>query len=294
MNTVEKIKVDYNFTNGDVKNLVSLRPIMEPLAADFVKEFYEYVKGFEDTGRYLKDDTIIKKHQDALAVWFIALFSGEYGRVYLDGLERVGAAHVKINLPAHYVNAAMHFVKGYVRDVIKKECRDEEESNYLERSMGKIIDINLDIFTSSYIEEEKMFFLSQRVESYLIRFASRFSFGLNLILVLGLVALGIGILGLFVYDISHILDGNIEKGILSTLGSLLMLWVVIELLDTEIKHLRGGKFAIKVFISVALVAVIRKILVMSLAHDAVEAQMTLIAAIAVLGAVYWLIAKVDK
>ncbi len=294
MNTVEKIKADYNFTNGDVKNLVSLKPLMEPLATDFVKEFYEYVKSFDESEKYLKDAMVIKKHQDALTVWFIGLFSGEYGRVYFDGLDKVGTAHVKINLPAHYVNAAMHFVKGYIRDVIRKECKDEEESTYLERSIGKIIDINLDIFTSSYIEEEKRFFLSQKVESYLIQFAGRFSFGLNLILVLGLMALGIGILGLFVYDISHILDGNIEKGILSTLGSLLMLWVVIELLDTEIEHLRGGKFAIKVFVSVALVAVIRKILVMSLAHEEVEAQMTLIAAIAVLGAVYWLIAKVDK
>ncbi len=294
MNTVEKIKAAYNFTNGDVKNLVSLKPIMEPLASDFVKEFYEYVKSFEESDKYLKNAEVIKKHQDALAGWFLDLFSGEYGRAYLDGLEKVGAAHVKINLPAHYVNAAMHFVKGYVRDVVRKECKDEEESNYLERSIGKIIDINLDVFTSSYIEEEKRFFLSQRVESYLIQFAGRFSFGLNLILVLGLVALGVGILGLFAYDISHILEGNIEKGILSTLGSLLMLWVVIELLDTEIEHLRGGKFAIKVFVSVALVAVIRKILVMSLAHDAVEAQMTLIAAVAVLGVVYWLIAKVDN
>jgi len=73
-----------------------------------------------------------------------------------------------------------------------------------------------------------------------------------------------------------------------------MLWVVIELMDTEIKHLRGGKFAVKVFISVALVAVIRKILVTSLKSEAVEAQISLIAAVAVLGIVYWLIAKVEK
>jgi uncharacterized membrane protein (DUF373 family) len=293
MSTPEKIKTHYDFTSGDVKNLLSLKPIMESLASDFVYGFYNYVKNFDEADKYLKDDKVISKHQDALKLWFLDLFSGKYGRAYFDGLEQVGMAHVKINLPAHYVNAAMHFVKGYVRDVIRKECKDADDCNYLERSMGKIIDINLDVFTSSYIEEEKRFFLSTKVESYLIQFAGRFSYGLNLILVLGLVALGVGILGLFVYDISHILQGDIEKGILSTLGSLLMLWVVIELLDTEIEHLRGGKFAIKVFISVALVAIIRKILVMSLAHDAVEAQITLIAAVAVLGVIYWLISKVE-
>ncbi len=293
MNIPEKIKAHYDFTSGDVKNLLSLKPLMEPRTSDFVHEFYQYVKHFDEADKYLKNNDVIKKHQDALKLWFVDLFSGEYGRAYFGGLERVGMAHVKKILPAHYVNAAMHFVMGYVRDVIRKECKDADDCNYLERSIGEIIDINLDVFTSSYIEEEKRFFLSQRVESYLIQFAGRFSFGLNHILVLGLVALGIGILGLFVYDISHILQGDIEKGILSTLGSLLMLWVVIELMDTEIEHLRGGKFAIKVFISVALVAVIRKILVMSLAHEAVEAQITLIAAVAVLGVIYWLIAKVE-
>ncbi|MCK5236879.1 MAG: phosphate-starvation-inducible PsiE family protein [Deltaproteobacteria bacterium] len=60
------------------------------------------------------------------------------------------------------------------------------------------------------------------------------------------------------------------------------------------KHLKGSKFAINVFISVALVAVIRKILVTSLSSEKVEAQLSLIAAVAVLGVVYWLIAKVEK
>src|SRR3989337_3158834 len=164
---------------------------------------------------------------------------------------------------------------------------------YLVRSVEKILDINLDIFTSSYIEEEKKFFLSQKVESYLIQMANRFTHGLNLILVLGLVVLGFMVIGLFAYDLMHVLDGDLDKGLLSTVGSFLMLWVVIELMGTEIKHLRGGKFAIKVFISVALVAVIRKILVTSLRTDAVEAQLSLVGAVAVLGAVYWLGPKVD-
>jgi uncharacterized membrane protein (DUF373 family) len=111
--------------------------------------------------------------------------------------------------------------------------------------------------------------------------------------VLGLVVLGFMVLWLFFSDLSHLFTGDIEKGLLSTLGSLLMLWVVIELVDNEIKHLKGGKFAIKVFVSVALVAVIRKILVTTLSADAIEAQMSLVAALAVLGGVYWLISRVE-
>ncbi len=293
MDRIEKIKAHYNFTSGDMKNLLSVAPVMEAKADDFVVEFYNYVKNFEDANRFLKDEAVIKKHQEAIKLWFKKLFSGSYSEPYFHELEKVGMAHVKINLPAHYVNAAMHFVKIFCHDILHQNIKDPTEYSYLMRSVDKMLDINLDIFTSSYIEEEKKFFLSQRVESFLIQVANRFSHGLNLILVLGLVLLGFMVIGLFVYDLMHIMDGNLEKGLLSTLGSLLMLWVIIELMDTEIKHLKGGKFAIKVFISVALVAVIRKILVASLKSEAVEAQLSLIAAVAVLGLVYWLIAKVE-
>src|SRR3990172_6471422 len=293
MEPIDKIKANYNFTSGDTKNLLRLKPVMTADVDEFVEEFYNYVKNFEEAHRFLKDEATIKRHQDALKLWFLNIFSGEYGARYFNTLEKVGMMHVKIMLPAHYVNATFNFVKNYSQDILKREIKDNEDRLYLERSVVKILDINLDVFTSSYIEEEKKFFLSQKVESYLIQMATRFSHGLNLILVVGLVLLGFMVMGLFAYDVVHILDGDIERGLLSTLGSLLMLWVVIELMDTEIKHLRGGKFAVKVFVSVALVAIIRKILVTSLRTEAVEAQITLVAAVAVLGFVYWLIARVE-
>jgi len=162
-------------------------------------------------------------------------------------------------------------------------------------SLGKILDMNLDILTSSYIQEEKnIFFISKKAEGKLINFAKRFSYGLNLVLLLGLVILGITVLGLFGYDLTHILSGNIEKGLLASLGSLLMLWVVIELVDTEVDHLKGSKFSIKIFVSVAMVAIIRKILITSLKSDEINTQIFLVIALGVLGAILWIISKTES
>ncbi|MFZ3073470.1 MAG: protoglobin domain-containing protein [Thermodesulfobacteriota bacterium] len=294
MEKIDRIKAHYGFTMEDTNNLLRLRPAMDANRDKFVEAFYGYLKNLEEAQRYLKDEETIKKHRDAVGQWMLNLFSGEYGREYFKELERVGMAHVKINLPAHYVNSAMHFVKRYLMDIVRREITEAREQAYSCGSLEKILDINLDVFTSSYIEEEKRtIFISHKVESYLIQFARRFSYGLNLILVLGLVGMGIMVMWLFVYDLTHIYQGDIEKGLLSTLGSLLMLWVVIELMDTEVQHLKGKKFAIKVFISVALVAVIRKILIISLSTEKVEAQLSLVAAVAVLGGVYWLVSKVE-
>lgn len=295
MESIERIMAHYGFTSRDAENLRQLHPIMERFRDRFPIEFYNHIKSFEDASKFLKDEETIRRHQDGLKVWFMKLFTGDYNNQYLKDLEQIGSAHVKISLSAHYVNAAMHFVKWFCGKILREEIADEKERLYLWGSVEKILDINLDALTSSYIEEErKHYFISQNVETHLIDFARRFSYGLNLFLVLGLVMMGITVLGLFVYDVTHIFAGDIEKGLLGTLGSLLMLWVVIELVDTEIKHLKGGKFAIKVFIGVALVAVIRKLLIIMLKAEAIEAQFSLIAAIAVLGAVYWLISKIES
>lgn len=296
MESIDRIKAHYRLSPEDVENLQRLRPIMEGYKEEFPGKFYNYIKVFEETPKFLQDEETIKRHQDGLKKWFINLFSGEYDTDYIKNLEKIGYAHVKIGLNAHYVNSAMNFVRGYCQDIIEKEFKDTLELRKIVRSIEKILDINLDIMTSSYIEEElKMYFLSPRVESYLIHFANRFSYGMNLLLVIGLVIMGLMVIGLFAYDITHILTGDIEKGLLSTLGTLLMLWVVIELMDTEIKHLRGGKFAIKVFISVALVAVIRKILVTTIGkEEVIGTQLSLIVGVAVLGFIYWLVSRAEK
>jgi len=292
---IKKVKENYSFTSWDENLLRKLAPVMEKHSDEFVDAFYDKAMQFKNATKYLKDDDVINKHKGALKGWFLKLFNGPYNNDYTYYLERIGHAHVKVNLPSHYVNVSISFVRKFCADIIVKEVSACEERSDMLLSVGKILDMNLDILTASYIEEEKnLFFISKKAENKLINFAKRFSYGLNLILVIGLVFLGVTVLGLFAYDITHLFDGNIEKGLLATLGSLMILWVVIELVDTEIDHLKGAKFSIKVFVSVAMVAIIRKILVTSLKTEEVGAQMSLIAALAVLGVVFWIVSHTEK
>lgn len=291
---INKVKENYDFTERDVKNLLKASSLMEAHQQDFVDSFYNRAKQFSHASQYLNNDTVISKHKKELQAWFVKLFSGPFDDDYLLYLERIGYTHVKIELPSHYVNASITFVRKYCTSLLSKEIQNCNERDDMLDSLAKIIDINLDILTSSYIQEEiNTFFVSKKAESKLINFAKRFSHGLNLILVLGLVSLGLMVLGLFLTDMVQMFQGDLETGLLATLGALLMLWVVIELVDTEVAHLLGAKFSIKVFISVALVAIIRKILITSLKSEAVEAQLSLIAALAVLGILYWVVSKLE-
>ena len=292
---IDKIKENYSFTDWDAKVLMRLASIMEKHTNDFTDEFYRKIKTFKNASKYLKNEKIIKKHRDAVQGWFLKLFQGPFDDDYLYYLERIGYTHVKVELPSHYVNVSINFIRNYCTKIAIEEVPDCEERSDMIVSLGKILDMNLDILTSSYIQEEKnIFFISKKAEGKLINFAKRFSYGLNLVLLLGLVILGITVLGLFGYDLTHILSGDIEKGLLASLGSLLMLWVVIELVDTEVDHLKGSKFSIKIFVSVAMVAIIRKILITSLKSDELNTQIFLVIALGVLGAILWIISKTES
>ncbi|MCS7277687.1 MAG: phosphate-starvation-inducible PsiE family protein [Aquificaceae bacterium] len=99
-----------------------------------------------------------------------------------------------------------------------------------------------------------------------------------------------------VYEFYLVLIGQLplERGGLSILGSVLILYAVSELLSEEVKHIRGGAISIKAFVGVALAAVIRKVLIISLSPEKMQELITLALVLLSLGLVYWLIHKVER
>jgi uncharacterized membrane protein (DUF373 family) len=179
--------------------------------------------------------------------------------------------------------------------MIRENFPEREERRRNTEAIEKILDINLDIITASYIEEElKKVFISHTLESKLIRTTERFTYGLNLILILALVGVSLSVVGLFFWEIAHVFSGDVEKGILSALGTLLILWMMIELMDNEIKTLKGGRFNILVFIGVVIVAIIREVLISTMRHDLLTTQAFLAGTLLILGIVYFLVAKSQR
>lgn len=292
MLTMQDIKGHYFFTDDDAELLKSLRSLAEASKERMAEEFYDYLLGIPETAELLKDDMLRQRlrkiHQD----WYVNLFSGPYDNLYYHNLQRIGQAHVRIGLNAHFVNAAMNVVRRFLIELLQESFPNIQERRKYRNAVEKILDINLDVMSASYQDEElKKVFVSHRLESKLIHAAERFTYGLNLILVIALAGVSMGVVALFVWDILHIFRGDMEKGILGALGTLLIIWMMIELMDNEIKTLKGGKFNILVFIGVIIVALIREILISTLRHDLLNTQIFLAGTLLILGIVYFLVAK---
>jgi len=286
---------DYNIGSEDIGNIRRAAPLIRENRDRIADFHYSRLLSNADTARFFKDEKILAKARNAFTDWLTDLVSAEYTASYYLKLDRIGGTHVRIGLPTHQVNIQISQVRNFIADLIREEYSDDAETaSRLSNSISKMLDLNLDLMTRSFMEEElKSNFLSYKLDSWIIRAAKWFVNGFNMVLVAGLLFTGVMVVTLCFVDFSQIVDGDLDRGVLGALGSLLILWVVIELLDTQIGHIKGHSFAIKVFVSVALVAELRKVLMSSIGHATWQDQMTLIISVLVLGMIYWLISRVE-
>jgi uncharacterized membrane protein (DUF373 family)/hemoglobin-like flavoprotein len=293
MRTFQEIKDHYDFTELDIDLLRSLLPVVEPQADRLVTDFYNLLLQIPDTAKYVPDEGRVAQLQVKHRAWLLALFTGPFDERYYQRLHRIGHAHVRIGLSAHFVYVGMNFLRLQLQRLIDAEVEPRQREG-AHRAVEKILDLNLDVIARTYHEEEmRRVFLSLKLDTYLIRFARRFTFGLNLLLLVGLLALSLGVVVVLGIDISTIFRGSPGQGLVAALGSLLVLWMMIELLEAEIDRLQGGEFKLHLFIGVALVAFIRKVLVATMAHEALQTEILYLAGILVLGVIFWLVARTE-
>ena len=292
MQTMEEVKKVYLFTDQDAENLIGIKSLMEKNGDLFISKFYDFILRFKNVSNYLHDDETIEKHKAKVKQWLIRLFEGNYNEEYLRSLYRIGEIHVKIGLPGHYVNSSMSFVRRYCHKVLTDEFGCSKQRDVIINSIDKILDLNLDVMTISYREQElRSYILPRKLEYTVIEFARRFAFSLDLFLIFVLILTSVFVLGFVGYEIYGIATGliSVETGILKILGTLLIIWAIGELMNAEIHHLKGGKFAVTAFLTLAIAAVIRKILIATLSTEKVADILTLGGIVLALGVVYWLV-----
>ena len=146
----KKILNNYQFTNEDAKQLSKISSLAKQNTQTLLDGFYDFIFKFDHAKMFLHNKEILARHKKGISLWYENLFCGNYDENYFDKLNIISEIHVKIGLPAHYVNAAFSFVRRFIRDILIANNKLEALS-----SLDKIIDINLDILTIAYQEEEQ-------------------------------------------------------------------------------------------------------------------------------------------
>lgn len=162
----KNILKNYKFSSTDAQLLESIKDKVCNYENELLEGFYKFIFEFDYAKSFLHNQEILKRHEIGIKQWYQNLFCGRYDELYFHKLYAISEVHVRIGLPAHYVNAAFSYVRGFLKDIIIKEKRFEVLT-----ALDKIIDINLDILTIFYREEEQtklideVMFLKQVVEN---------------------------------------------------------------------------------------------------------------------------------
>jgi len=295
MHSIESILKRYDFTHQDEVLLGEMAQLFRPIQERFADDFYRYLQGDDATAAYFPTDAAIDRRKETILWWLNEILTAKYDNKLLLKLVRIGKTHVKIDLDGHYVNAAMGFIRRYLQDYLNQAVSDPAKREIMMETLDKALDISLDIMTSSYREAElKKVFISQRVELWIVKWAEKLMHGLNLLLMVGLVAMALGVTLLLASDIFYALTVRLEQGVIKALGSLLILWMMIELLHTQVQQLRGGKFHVRIFVDLAMVAFIRKVFVATIDEKDALSFALLLGGLLVLGLIYFLIGRSER
>jgi uncharacterized membrane protein (DUF373 family) len=295
MHSIESILKRYDFAHQDEVLLGEMAQLFRPIQERFADDFYRYLQGDDATAAYFPTDAAIDRRKETILWWLNEILTAKYDNKLLLKLVRIGKTHVKIDLDGHYVNAAMGFIRRYLQDYLNRAVSDPAKREIMIETLDKALDISLDIMTSSYREAElKKVFISQRVELWIVKWAEKLMHGLNLLLMVGLVAMALGVTLLLASDIFYALTVRLEQGVIKALGSLLILWMMIELLHTQVQQLRGGKFHVRIFVDLAMVAFIRKVFVATIDEKDALSFALLLGGLLVLGLICFLIGRSER
>ena len=112
MFSAAKLKEHYAFTDEDAARLARMREFMEPARERVADELFRFIVATPEISPVRREPARARaRHRPAIAWWFAQLFRGEYDDRYFENLQRIGATHVRIGLPGHFVNAGMNLLR---------------------------------------------------------------------------------------------------------------------------------------------------------------------------------------
>ncbi|MCD8567482.1 MAG: phosphate-starvation-inducible PsiE family protein [Geovibrio sp.] len=296
MKYYKNLQKSYDVTEDDLRNIASLKEIMEKHKEDFVRDVFEsFTKKFR-----LPDSVypvVLAKHREFLLTWYDRFFEARLNNAYLAYLEKFGNLQKKYEIDYEWINAMMSYIRLWIHERIFQSLDDDVYRKNILLSVHKFMDINVDAVNYAFCENKIREYTSIfSIKNFVVSVSEKFSFLMHTLMVGILITMTAAAAVLFGIEIIHLLEENADKVLITALGSLLIIWVLVELLHTEIQMLKGGKFKISIFIGVALIAFIRDLLIITLKHETSN-PMTygfVLVSIAVLGVIYWMITKTEK
>jgi uncharacterized membrane protein (DUF373 family) len=294
MKYYDEIVKDFEVTEKDIKNIQLLKTKILKYKDECMEFSIEYLNdkhNFIDT-----NPENIANFKDFLVDWLEMFLSCDFNNDYISMLESASKTHLKYKIEQDHVNALLSFIRRFLHEKIFQNFQNNVERKDLLLSFHKFLDINFYILNKAFLEEKlKKSSLEFGLRNYIIRIGDKFSFVMQIVLITILIILTSIATIILSKDFADLVMDGTHQLLITSLGSLLIIWVLAELIKTELHLIKGGEFRLSIFIGVALIAYIRDLLILTLQNNAfTQATLYVLLAILILGFIYWLIYKTER
>lgn len=286
----------FDFKSSDLDNVLTVKYEMLAHEDSFIKDIIEYLSANEKlVDKYGTNLQGIKI--DKLRLWYsnfvigkISSALGDFVREYEVDTDGNGL------LDGQDVFQLLSFIRIWFQNTLFEVADCEWEYKNILNAYTKILNAVLFVSLNTFTGKNKDTMKVSKIKSTVLSLAEKVSIFTHSILLLFLIVMTFAGIIFFVWSVYDMRDIAPDKIFVTALGSLLVLWVLIELINSEIQMLRGDKFRISIFIGVVLIAFIREVLIMTLKHDVsnMNAMLLMLGGVLVFGITYWLLAKSEQ
>jgi len=152
---LEEFKRYVAFGEGDERALRALHRSAEPLFPAVAEAFYDRILAHEEARRALSGgERQVGALKETLQRWMGEVLLGPWDEAYFEAHCRIGRVHVRIELPQHYMFAAMNVVRGELGRIAEQAFpKDPPGRLNARRALDKVLDLELAIMLHTYRED---------------------------------------------------------------------------------------------------------------------------------------------
>ncbi len=136
-------------TEGELRALVALHPVLAPHFPAVARRFYAAVHQDPQTAALIGDGQQVERMQATLIDWMSTGLLGPYDDEFYERRSRIGRRHVEIGLPQHYMFTAMNVVRSAYHELILDGVRGAGAKTAI-AAVNKLFDIELAIMVRHY------------------------------------------------------------------------------------------------------------------------------------------------
>ncbi|HXS15810.1 MAG TPA: response regulator [Polyangiaceae bacterium] len=149
----DEIKRYVGFGPADEVLLRELGPFLRPHFARSVDDFYEHIRRHPEASRAISGgEAQVQRLKASLHDWLNECFIGPWDAAYFERHARIGRRHVLIQLPQHYMFAAMSVIREQLVEVTLNAASSLGAAGPKVRTINRVLDLELAIMLHAYRE----------------------------------------------------------------------------------------------------------------------------------------------